>query len=359
MKEMTVWFDVNTPKHALLFSVISSKLEKKNFKTIITARDYDATLGVLERLGRKYLLVGRYGGRSLSGKLKSSLEKSLNIVSKFEDLDIYPDLAIHFSSPEAARVSFGLGIPSICLSDTPHSYFTIKLAVSLSNYLVLTEAVPKSYFTDSIDSERIISYRGVDPLEWVFDIKPEKSILRNIGLERGEKFIVFRPEETFASYYLNYSQGKPLTIGSSLLEFLVKNFPDHKIIFLTRYPEQSAVIRKEYGEQVILPNTVVLGVDLLHNADLLITGGETMALESSLLGTPAITYFPKILHPTFYLKSKGFPIEHEVRLEKIRKIIHEVLKDPDEYRVDTKSIVKEMEKPSDAVFRLVKSLLSG
>ena len=347
---MFIWFDVNTPKHALLFTSIGRKLSKLGHDYILTARKYDATINVLKRLQQDYILTGEYGGKTLMGKLKASLEKALSITKYFEENNINPDLAVHFTSPEAARVAFGLGMKNICINDTPHSYFALKLALTLSTELIVTKAIPKTYFTDYISPERIHQYDGVDVLEWIDSVKPDPEILKKLGLE-GEKYIVFRPEEGFAAYYLSYSKGRPLTIGLKILEFLLREFSEYKIVFVARYKPQSDIIDEYSKERVIVPDIPVLGVDLYQNASLVLTGGETMALEAAVMGIPSITYFPKILHPTFYLQSRGFPITHVTRLEQIKEEIRKALRNGE--RVDTSDLVREMEKPSDKLIELI------
>ena len=63
----------------------------------------------------------------IKNKLSASidrLEKLSNKIKKFE-----PDVVISFGSPEAARISFGLGVKHIMFCDSPHANAVMKLTL--------------------------------------------------------------------------------------------------------------------------------------------------------------------------------------------------------------------------------------
>ncbi len=349
---MLIWFDVNTPKHALLFTSIGRRLSKEGHKYIMTAREYDATLNVFKRLQQDYILVGKYGGGTLLGKLKASVKKTLNIINFFEENQVNPDVVIHFSSPEAARIAFGLGKPSICINDSPHSHFALKLSLPFSNWLIVPKAIPKNCFSEYINTDRIVQFNGLDAVEWINAVKPDRRVIKQLSLEE-KKFIIFRPEEGLASYYLDYSRGKAISIGIKILKYITKEFKDYTILILPRYKEHVEIIQENVRGNIVIPSEYPLGIDLYPYASLVITGGSTMAIEASLLGVPSITYFPEPLHVTSYLQFKGLPITHTARIDKILNRIKRILLDPDIYREDTKELLKNMEKPSDKLMQLI------
>lgn len=356
---MLIWFDVNTPKQALLFTAMGKKIAGLGFEHIITAREYDVTVGILHRLNQDFILVGKHGGGTLKGKLVASIEKMKNVVDFFDQNDITPDLAVHFASPEAARIAFGLGIKNICVHDTPHSIYTIKLSIPFSDYLIIPSAIPKVYYTSYISEHRIYPYNGVDALEWINNVRPDISILNRLGIAKGDRIVVFRPEEGFASYYLKYTKGKPLTTGMKILKHILNKHEDVKVVFLGRYREHFDAIKDSFNDRVIIPKETVLGLDLYPKADIVITGGGTMALEAALLGIPSLTYFPSHLYLPFFLKTQGFPIEHITILDAALKYIDNVLKDPLEYRVKTDNIIKKLETPSSKIVEIIKNSFKG
>ncbi|MGQ4891846.1 MAG: DUF354 domain-containing protein [Candidatus Njordarchaeia archaeon] len=349
---MLVWFDSNTTKHAIFFSVIGKKLSEKGYKVIHTVRRYDAIISVMKRLNEKPYIVGEYGGKTLMGKLKASVEKTINILKLFEEEDIKPGVSIHYASPEAARIAYGVGMTSIAFDDSPHSIPPLKLAVVLSNFLLTSKVFPKELFSNYIPESKIIQYYSIDEVEWVTFISPDLTVMKKLGLE-NENYIIFRPEEAFASYYLEYSSGKPLAMGEKIFKWILRNFKQYKILVLPRYIEQAAVLREIGGDNVIIPEEPILTIDVLPKAKMVITGGGTMAKEAALLGIPTLTYFPGMMYPESFLEMEGFPIRHYSNLEKAKEYIKMVLRDPDEYFTETDIMIKQFEMPSDVLMKLL------
>ena len=62
-------------------------------------------------------------------------------------------------------------------------------------------------------------------------------------------------------------------------------------MFLPRLAYQGDVIRAQGFSNVYVPQKALNGPDLLHVADLVISGGGTMNREAAVLGTPAYTLF--------------------------------------------------------------------
>ena len=74
-----------------------------------------------------------------------------------------PDLLISFCSPEASRVAFGLGIPHIAFSDSPHAKAVMKLSLPYVTKLLTPWIIPKNDFKEfGINSRDIIQYRAID-----------------------------------------------------------------------------------------------------------------------------------------------------------------------------------------------------
>ena len=64
-------------------------------------------------------------------KLRSSIERQRELVQFAQEGKF--DKSLCFLSPEAARVSFGLGIEHVVCSDSPHAWAPCKLVVPLSS----------------------------------------------------------------------------------------------------------------------------------------------------------------------------------------------------------------------------------
>jgi len=112
-----------------------------------------------------------------------------------------PDLAISYCSPEAARISFGLGIKHIAFCDSPHANAVMRLTLPLIQKLLIPHVIPKNEFSRyGIDKKNIISYKAIDAVVTIkrkinqneslpFKNNKRKNILIRILLPLKEKLI--------------------------------------------------------------------------------------------------------------------------------------------------------------------------
>ena len=124
---MKVWIEVLTPKQALFFEPLYRALERRGHETLITTRVYreaEQTLG-LKKL--RFSVVGSHGGGTAFGKLVASAERITKLASLIQKWK--PSVAVSFSSVEASRVAFGLGIPHVAANDSPHSWMVARLTI--------------------------------------------------------------------------------------------------------------------------------------------------------------------------------------------------------------------------------------
>ncbi len=305
---MKIWLDAVTPKQARLMASISNYLEERGFETIITCKGYRETVWVLESLGVKYIRVGRYG-RDLVSKLVSYAERVKELaplISKYQ-----PDFLISFSSPEATRVAFGLGIRVINLNDTPHAVHVAKLTFPLTWRLVFSKAIPRELMLRLGASEdSLVPYDGVDELAWLKDVKVTEN--------RFDEFTVFvRMEESKASYLLHIKESPNIKV---IRELIREGF---KVLVMPRYESQVEMLSNMGGVEILSPGDTI---SLFQRVHVVVTGGGTMAREAALLGTPAISTFPLDvpLHVNDYLKGKGLPLwrirDPDLVIKKVREI---------------------------------------
>src|SRR5208337_5477583 len=178
-----------TPKQANFLGELQSRLEAKGFKTFSTTREYREVTELLQLRGLKATPVGRHGGERLKDKLIESANRVSALAKILEDQSV--DVAISFSSPEAARVAFGLGIPHYCISDSPHAEAVSKLTIPLSQKLFTPWIIPlyawKKY---AIGPRDIVRYRGLDPAAWLDSYKPNSRALDSLNIDLQKPIVV-------------------------------------------------------------------------------------------------------------------------------------------------------------------------
>jgi predicted glycosyltransferase len=99
---MKAWLDILTPKQANFLRELKQRLDTAGIKTFATTREYREVNELLQLRGLKATAVGRHGGEKLEEKLVESAKRVAVLTEVVEREGI--DVAISFSSPEAARI---------------------------------------------------------------------------------------------------------------------------------------------------------------------------------------------------------------------------------------------------------------
>ncbi|NVM01669.1 MAG: DUF354 domain-containing protein [Candidatus Helarchaeota archaeon] len=344
-----------TPKEVWLLGSIQRYLKDKGYDIVITARNYDKNIELLKLRGFNFNPIGEHGGGTLEGKLKASTERILELTNFILSLSSKPDVCISLCSVEASRVAFGLGIPHICFDDAPHATAVNKLVIPLSKFIISPKCVPKNkFFKFGAQAEDIIQFDGIDEVAWVTDFKPDDSILNELDLKKERRLIILRPKESQAAYLLNKSKNQNLAVR--IIKFILEKFKDSQIVVFTRYPSQFKLLNDEFKDQIIIPSKAIDGPNLISFSDLVISGGATMEREAALLGIPAISYFPLTLDIEIFLKEREFPIWHLKNFEEVLKLIEKILKEPEKYKKNTRSLLKKLENPKLILENLLKKM---
>ena len=273
---MKIWFDILTPKQYLFFEYFIQKLRKQH-KIISTSRRYDQVNGIRKFGTINPVIIGKHGGKNNVDKLLASLDRTKLLTKKIEKNK--PDLLVSFCSPEASRVAYGLGIPHIAFSDSPHAKAVMKLSLPYVTKLLTPWIIPKSDFKEfGINSRNIIQYRTIDAGVIIRNYKR-----RDEGKSRKKKTILIRPEESEAAYVNKKS------ITKKIIKKIVTKFPDEEKIVLSRYKEQTNDLKKVFGERIKIFSKPVNGKEILSHIDCFIGSGGTMTAEAGLLGIPTIS----------------------------------------------------------------------
>lgn len=351
---MRIWFDCNTSKQALLFSTIAKRIKKKGHDYLLTCRDYDVAPSLLHEAGVQYKVIGEHGGGALGGKLLASTER-MNLLAKYLvslNEQKRPDFTVYLNSPEAARVSFGLAIPSACFNDTPHAKATITLVVPFSDHVILPGFIPLQPYLRFVPREKIYRYNGIDAVEIFRDFKPDKNAVSDLNLDRSQGIVLFRPEEAFASYYPS-SGDNPLPKAEKLLKNMISAFPRYQFVVMPRYKEQRKRLEHNFGKKIIIPKKAVDTRSLEAFSDLVITGGSTLAEEAAIQGTPSISYYPRSLYRWRWLKERGFPGFHLKNLSDAIDKGFDILNDPEKYKLDTSPMLEDLQAPGDILLDIL------
>lgn len=310
---MTIWLDPVTPKDARVLHAVSLELGEE---ILWTARRGAGTVRLLRdvlNLKSTVRVVGRHG-RTRRDKLVCSTKREVELLDHVSSKEIH--LLICYSSVEAARVAFGLGIPIISLHDTPHAHHGVRLQIPLVDHHVCPSVTRRKW--EVSPRRRRWFYDGVDEVLWLKPMELWKP-----------RYVLIRMPETRASYFKTPDQAAI----NGLKERIEDEGLDVK--YLERYN----------GFQDFEP--------LYAGALAVISVGGTVAREACLRGIH--TFIPPsamgVLPHNYYLRTLGFPIWHLPTTEIVDRI-KELKKAPQ--RSSYADLMDELESPLPLILRLVK-----
>jgi len=343
---LKIWFDVLTPKQLLFFESMIKRV-KKNHTVLCTTRDYSQVTHLAKIRDLKLTIIGKHGGSKRHDKLNASLHRAKSLSLRIKKFS--PDITVSFCSPEAARVSYGLGIIHICFCDSPHATAVMRLVIPLVQKLLIPWIIPKKEFTKfGIDGKDIISYRAIDAA-----VIAKRQISKNNktkSKKNRRKTILVRVEEEYASYSIKKRPAIPI------IKEIIKKFSDEEIVVMGRYTSQVRHLEQVFGKKIRVLSKVIDSKILLENTDVFIGSGGTMTAESALLGIPTISYnaVPNIIEA--YLVKKKL-VKREINPKRLVNSIEKILEHPNlEIKKRSKKILNSMEDPYPILVKTMKSL---
>ena len=314
---MKIWIDVLTPKQTLFFNVIKGWLTKRGHEVFSTTRAKYGGFELGSLIHYDLMVVGQHGITPYE-KLIESSRRIENLAKMISEKKV--DLAISFSSPECARVSYGLGIPHLNFSDSPHAIHASRLSIPFSEFLFTPWIIPKnSWAKYGISNKNIVKYKAIDASFWLkkWNFRDMK---KELDLE-NKPIIVIRMHEEYASYLLD-RKGNPLHFLKQIIEEQKYNA---NMIVLARYQKQYSSLKSELGPNIRILDSIVDGPSLIKCSDVFIGLGGTMSHEAALLGIPAISAYPgrPTLIEDFLIRKKLLYRSSDTK--KLRKVISRFL----------------------------------
>jgi predicted glycosyltransferase len=269
---MRVLFDIGHPAHVHFFKNTIYNLKKDGHEVKITARNKEVTLALLQVYGLEYENRGAiYTGllNKAFGMIKIDWKLFL-IAKKFK-----PDLLAGVHNPYVAHVGAILRKPVIIFTDTEN----VKIA-SFVTYPFVQTIITPTYFRDPINPKKHIKIHGIKEIAYLHPnfFTPDPHVLKELGLNQDEKFIILRFISWGASHDIEL---KGIQTGTE--KDLIKTLSQYGKIFITS--EKPLMGELEQYRLNIPPEKIH---SLLYYAQLYIGEGGTMAVEAAILGTPAI-----------------------------------------------------------------------
>jgi predicted glycosyltransferase len=267
---MRLLIDMGHPAHVHFFRNMIRNLEGRGHEIMITARNKEVTLQLLDYYKLKYKKIGE-NHNSFFKKAWHMLTvdyKLLRIAKEFK-----PEIFIGVSSPYAAQVSRLDRAKSIIFTDTEY----VKTTNTLSYPFADTICTP-TCFREILDPKKHVRYNGYKEIAYLHPryFKPDPSVLESLNLSKNDKFIILR----FIAWKANHDIGLK---GIKDEKEFIKELENYGHVFIT---SERKINEKLERDACCIPLEKLHS--LLSFAQLYIGEGGTTAAESAILGTPAI-----------------------------------------------------------------------
>jgi predicted glycosyltransferase len=276
-----VWVDLSNAPHVPFFQPIVSALEARGIAVTLTARTFNQTAKLAERVFPEVTVIDG-AGRGLAAKTLALSSRAVALANFARPRRFL--LGISHNSYAQLAAAYALRLPSVTMMDYEFQPAN-HLAFRLAGLVMVPEVFPEGDLR-RFGARNVHRYPGLKE-EVYLGREPQAEDVRSV-LDIGERiFAVLRPPPDFALYHRFENPLFPLAVDHAL------SHPQLVGLFLPRTEAQAtwAATRWRSQDNLIVANRPFRGEDLLTAADLVIGGGGTMNREAALLGTPVYSLF--------------------------------------------------------------------
>ena len=277
-----IWIDLENSPHVLFFYPIVKALIEENVTVLITARDCYQVIDLAKLYRLDYIQIGRHSGKNNIAKVIGTLyraAKLIKLICKYA-----PDLSLsHFSRSQMIAATI-LRIPYLVFIDYEYSQ---KIPFINPTAYIIPEVVSRNHFKGNV-----LKYPGIKEYVYAKYISTNENYLKKFNINKNNIIVVLRPPAEQAHYHNNDSEH----IYRKVLNRLAEK-EDVQVIILPRnadleYNKYYKKYKNEFDRnKFIFPENAVNGIDLINQADLVISGGGTMNREAAALNTPVYSFF--------------------------------------------------------------------
>ncbi|MCC4767344.1 DUF354 domain-containing protein [Methanosarcina sp. DH1] len=268
---MKILVDIVHPADVHVIKNFIWGMEKRGHKILVTARQKDVAINLLDAYKIKYTTISeaKKGLLNLGTELITRDLKLLNIARKFN-----PDMLIGQTYPSVTHVAWLLNKKSIVFTDTEHAKLVNYASFPFASCICTPKCYTKEWGKKHV---RYDSYQELAYLHPNYFI-PNPGVLEEIGLNEDDTFIVMRFVAWAAGHDVGHSG---LTMEDK--RNAVKAFEKYGRVLIT---SESPLPPEFEKYRITVPPEKIH--NLLYYATLLYGESATMASECAVLGTHAI-----------------------------------------------------------------------
>jgi hypothetical protein len=286
---LRVLLDVLHPAHVHFFRHAIAELEGRGCELLVTARDKDLTLALLEALHIRHRTISRSACTRLGLARELALRnlRLLTLVRRER-----PDVLASIGGISTAQVGFLTRTPNLVFYDTECASLSNRLSYPFASQVI----TPDCYH--GRPPRRHVRYAGYHELAYLHPRRftPDAGLLTRSGIDPHTPFSVVR----FVSRGALHDRAR-WSLGRAERSLLIRRLAEVGRVFVST---EATAVSEPGGEPIPLPAEAVH--HLLAFASVYLGESATMASESAVLGTPAILIDPQ---------GRGYTDELERRYE--------------------------------------------
>lgn len=300
---MKILIDIGHPAHVHYFRNFIKIMENNGHEFLITARDKEVVFNLLDHYNIRYINRGK-GGNSLFKKLIYILKADFILLRSA--LNFKPDIFLSFGSPYAAHVAFITGKHHVAFDDTDHAPLEHAMYVPFTKCIITPNAYLKDFKTKHI---RLNSYMELCSTHKDYFV-PDKSILNELNLKQGEKYVIIRLVSWNASHDINL-KGLSNDGLKKIIELIESKF---KILISSEGKLPNNLEKYHFYLEPYKMHQA------LYFSELVIGESLTMCVEAITLGTPALAITTAKAGVTFEQVNSGLLKKFESEAPLIKEL---------------------------------------
>lgn len=261
---------IQHPAHVHFFKHAIKTLEDEGHEVFVFVRDKEVAVDLLTAYDIDHTVLAGGQSAGVRGLLFGQTRWEYRLAEHARSID--PDVITGIGGTAAAHVGALCGVKSIVFTDTEHAPGN-KITFPFADEIWTPECF------DSEEMTKQIRYPGYHELAYLHPdrFEPDESVLEQVGLSPDERFVVLR----LVSWAASHDAGEAgFDDAESVVERLEAT--DARVLITSEAPLPASL---EDRRATVAPHRIH---DLLAYADLFIGEGATMAVESAVLGTPAV-----------------------------------------------------------------------
>lgn len=272
---MKILVDFSHPAHVHFFRHAARIWQDHGHVVKFVARNKEITFQLLDEYHIPYqgLSTMRRGMVGLGVELVEHQYRLTKIARSFK-----PGIMLNIGGTFIVHAGKLLGIKTCVFTDTEHAKLSNAITFPFATWI----CTPESYNDDL--GKKQVRYKGYQELAYLHpnQFKAKPAVLKDVGLEPGQKFFIVR----FVSWGASHDIGQQGLSDQQKVD-LVKGLADLGKVIITS--ESSLPNELELYKMRVSPSKIH---DLLNYASLYVGEGATMATEAAILGTPSVYINP-------------------------------------------------------------------